>query len=139
MARLEGTRGGGYLVHHFTPSVLELTHNLTSMLFPPCPEPLTITGPTARPECIFAPRRLAKLVWRPLESRAPDLFNFIENFSFDWREYRQLLGDLAGAGGLEAAACRWLLHNQTLQGQEAESRQTHKVKTFSVESAKYSK
>ena len=33
-----------------------------------------------------------QVVWKPVQNRAPDLFNFIENFSFDWGEYVELLG-----------------------------------------------
>ena len=27
---------------------------------------------------------MTQVVWKPVQNRAPDLFNFIENFSFDY-------------------------------------------------------
>ena len=57
-------------------------------------------------------------MWKPVQNRAPDLFNFIENFSFDWGEYVALLElytRLAGAGRageqlIRQVACAWLNH-----------------------------
>ena len=59
-------------------------------------------------------------MWKPVQNRAPDLFNFIENFSFDWGEYVALLElytRLAGAGAgrgreqlIGEVACAWLNH-----------------------------
>lgn len=65
---------------------------------------------------------MTQVVWKPVQNRAPDLFNFIENFSFDWGEYVELLGlytELANSSEVEedvmwSAACSWLKHDVEL-------------------------
>ena len=60
---------------------------------------------------------LPQVVWKPVQNKAPDLYNFIENFSFDWGEYITLLDMFNQADEtedqedlLERVACAWLNH-----------------------------
>ena len=74
----------------YFPPILTIKHNLTAVLFKGCQDPL-IFIPDLEPECIFTAKRLAKVAWKPVQNRAPELFNFIENFSFEYPEYIELL------------------------------------------------
>ena len=72
-----------------------------------------------------------QVVWKPVQNRAPDLFNFIENFSFDWGEYVELLGlyTALARGSKEekeeevlwSAACSWLKHGIELPDNKTQS------------------
>ena len=48
------------MVLHYAPSILAHTHNLTAVLFPECEDPL-VERPDNKPECMFAPSRMAKV------------------------------------------------------------------------------
>ena len=116
----ENTRkeGNSFVVLHYAPSILTIKHNLTALLFPDCQDPL-IFRPDIKPECLFTANRLAKVAWKPVQNRAPELFNFIENFSFEYEEYMELLElynhmvDMKKSTNLEKIACEWLKHNHT--------------------------
>ena len=88
----EDTRkeGNSFVILHYFPPILTIKHNLTAVLFQDCQDPL-IFRPDLEPECIFTAKRLAKVAWKPVQNRAPELFNFIENFSFEYAEYIELL------------------------------------------------
>ena len=129
---------------HYSPSVLTARFNLSRVFFPLCQDPLVLRDGN-KAECMFSPRRIAKVanykeqmlpisihlcnwfqvVWKPIQTKAADLYSFIENFHFDQREYMRLLqmfneekniGVLpAGEKGprpdlLERVACDWLTH-----------------------------
>ena len=57
--------GGGpsYLVFHYSPSVLTARFNLSQVFFPLCAEPLLLRD-DSQPECMFSPRRRAKVETR---------------------------------------------------------------------------
>ena len=82
--------GNSFVVLHYAPSILTIRHNLTALLFPDCHDPL-ILRPEIKPECLYTANRLAKVAWKPVQSRAQELFNFLENFSFEYEEYMELL------------------------------------------------
>ena len=110
--------GNSFVVLHYAPSILTIKHNLTALLFPDCQDPL-IFRPDIKPECLFTANRLAKVAWKPVQNRAPELFNFIENFSFEYEEYMELLElynhmvAMEKSTNLEKIACEWLKHNHT--------------------------
>ena len=72
---------------------------------------------------------MTQVVWKPVQNRAPDLFNFIENFSFDWGEYVELLGlytELATRFEEEEeviwrTACAWLKHDTELPDNQSQA------------------
>ena len=82
--------GNSFVILHYFPKILTIKHNLTAVLFKGCQDPI-IFIPDLEPECIFTAKRLAKVAWKPVQNRAPELFNFIENFSFEYAEYIELL------------------------------------------------
>ena len=60
-------------------------------------------------------------MWKPVQNKSPDLFNFIENLSFDWGEFVELL-ELFSNMSITAksetvddlladVACEWLNHD----------------------------
>ena len=53
--------GNPFVVLHYHPSELTLKYNLTDFLFPPCSNPLTLTNMQTEPQCLYAPRRMAKV------------------------------------------------------------------------------
>ena len=74
---------------------------------------------------------MTQVVWKPVQNRAPDLFNFIENFSFDMGEYVAVLERYtelvtkSGAGEKEEevmwrAACDWLRHDIELPDNQSQ-------------------
>ena len=58
--RSSRAENNSYCVFHYTPSVLTAKYNLSAILFPECEDPL-IERPDNKPECMFAPNRLAKV------------------------------------------------------------------------------
>ena len=52
--------GNSYLVFHYTPSVLTARFNLSMVFFPLCEDPLSLRD-DSQPECLFSPRRIAKV------------------------------------------------------------------------------
>ena len=52
--------GNSYILLHYTPSFLTAKYNLSLVLFPDCEDPL-IHRVDNQPECMFAPRRMAKV------------------------------------------------------------------------------
>jgi len=111
-------QGNSFVVLHYEPSILTHKHDLTALLFPDCQDPL-IFRPDMKPECLFRANRLAKVAWKPVQNRAPELFNFIENFSFEYEEYIELLdlyNNMSKTNNfttMDQIACRWLRHNHT--------------------------
>ena len=62
-----------------------------------------------------------------MQNKAPDLYNFIENFNFDWGEFHTLLEmynkeessgllEVEEESLLEKVACDWLKHEVVIQG-----------------------
>ena len=151
MCRTSIEAGNSYSVLHYTPSILTAKYNFSLVLFPDCEDPL-IHRVDNQPECMFAPRRMAKVsvyfvslkienvqnrvesllfsqvVWKPVQNKAPDLYNFIENFNFDWGEFHTLLEmynkaeestgllEVEEESLLENVACAWLNHEVVIQG-----------------------
>ena len=72
MDRLDGA-GENYLVLSHTPSTLTSRHALTPLMFPACRDPL-LRRDEADINCLYAPHRLAKVVWSPVQNEAPALF-----------------------------------------------------------------
>ena len=72
MTRLEGA-GASYLVLSHTPSTLISRHTLTPVMFPACRDPLLRRDDTDI-NCLYAPHRLAKVVWSPVQNEAPALY-----------------------------------------------------------------
>ena len=72
-----------------------------------------------------------QVVWKPVQNKAPDLYNFIENFSFDWGEYIDLLEMFNeaedGESHMEDVACAWLNHEVV----------SHSLDHFSQEKTEY--
>ena len=118
----ESTRlqGNSFVVLHYAPSILTIRHNLTALLFPDCHDPL-ILRPEIKPECLYTANRLAKVAWKPVQSRAQELFTFLENFGFEYEEYIELLlsytniMDNSNTTTIYDVACEWLKHNHTSQ------------------------
>ena len=54
-------------------STVTLRHSLVPVMFPPCRDPL-LRRDTADTHCVYAPNRLAKVVWAPVQNEAPALF-----------------------------------------------------------------
>ena len=79
-----------YLVLHYYPSILASRHKLQPMLVPLCQDPL-LQHDRSNPACFFNVNRLAKVVWMPVQKEAPKLYNFIQHFSFHFKEYIELL------------------------------------------------
>ena len=62
-----------FLLLHYTPSSLILKHQLKSVMFPACKDPLLRRDGTDA-HCVYAPNRLAKVVWSPVQNEAPSLY-----------------------------------------------------------------
>ena len=60
MFRSSVAEQNSFMVLHYAPSILAHTHNLTAVLFPECEDPL-VERPDNKPECMFAPSRMAKV------------------------------------------------------------------------------
>ena len=124
--------GNSFVVLHYAPSILTIRHNLTAILFPDCKDPL-ILRPKIKPECLYTANRLAKIAWKPVQSRAQELFNFLENFSFEYEEYIELLTsyntmmkmNTSTENSLEDVACAWLKHNHTSHLYDHNTKQRH--------------
>ena len=75
IVRLEGA-GASYLVLSHTPSTLISRHALTPVMFPACRDPLLRRDDTDI-NCLYAPHRLAKVVWSPVQNEAPALYRSV--------------------------------------------------------------
>ena len=62
-----------FLVLHYTPSTLILKYHLRSVMFPACKDPL-LRRDGSDAHCVYAPNRLAKVVWSPVQNEAPSLY-----------------------------------------------------------------
>ena len=125
-----------FLLLHYTPSTLILKYQLKSVMFPACKDPL-LRRDGSDAHCVYAPNRLAKVVWSPVQNEAPSLYRslpllrisrrrefylilifskrFIQHFGFSYSEYVQLLTTynthLESGGSpvdYHGVACSWL-------------------------------
>ena len=62
-----------FMVLHYTPSTLTRNYSLTPLMFPACKDPL-FRKDDSDLNCAYAPNRLAKVVWDPVQNEAPALF-----------------------------------------------------------------
>lgn len=62
-----------FLLLHYSPSTLILRYGLRSVMFPSCKDPLLRRDGTDS-HCVYAPNRLAKVVWSPVQNEAPALY-----------------------------------------------------------------
>ena len=62
-----------FLLLHYTPSTLILKYQLRSVMFPACKDPL-LRRDGSDAHCVYAPNRLAKVVWSPVQNEAPSLY-----------------------------------------------------------------
>ena len=99
---------------HFSPSALVLKHHLAPILFPPCKDPL-LQRNHRDPACYYASNRLAKVVWKHLQTAASELYTFIQAFGFgSYEEYVDLLRlHVLSENALEEAdyeetVCSWM-------------------------------
>ena len=65
-----------YLVLHHTPSTLTLRYSMSPVMFPACKDPL-LRRDDRDITCVYAPNRLAKVVWSPVQNEAPALFRWV--------------------------------------------------------------
>ena len=121
-----------FLLLHYTPSTLILKYQLRSVMFPACKDPL-LRRDGSDAHCVYAPNRLAKVVWSPVQNEAPSLYRFlpgespefyliffsikrfIQHFGFSYSEYVQLLTTYnthlesgGSPGDYQDVACSWL-------------------------------
>ena len=103
-----------FLVLHYSPSTLILRYGLRSVMFPTCKDPL-LRRDGSDSHCVYAPNRLAKVVWSPVQNEAPALFRFVQHFGFSYPEYVELLrsynSQLESGGDpddYDHVACSWL-------------------------------
>ena len=61
------------LVLHYPPSTLTTGYSMLPLMFPACNDPL-LRRDSSDTNCIYAPNRLAKVVWSPVQNEAPALF-----------------------------------------------------------------
>ena len=100
-----------FLVLHPDPSILSVKFSLQPLLAPICPDPL-LQRDKSNPACYFAPKKLSKLSWSPIEISAPALFTFLQLFSFSSEEYTNLLGfTTSDSSKDENQACEWMQAN----------------------------
>ena len=62
-----------FLLLHYTPSSLILKYRLRPVMFPACKDPL-LRRDGSDAHCVYAPNRLAKVVWSPVQNEAPSLY-----------------------------------------------------------------
>ena len=62
-----------FMVLHYTPSTLTRNYSLSPLMFPACKDPL-LRRDDSDLNCAYAPNRLAKVVWSPVQNEAPALF-----------------------------------------------------------------
>ena len=62
-----------FLLLHYSPSTLILRYGLRSVMFPSCKDPL-LRRDGSDAHCVYAPNRLAKVVWSPVQNEAPSLY-----------------------------------------------------------------
>ena len=62
-----------FLLLHYTPSTLILKYQLKSVMFPACKDPL-LRRDGSDAHRVYAPNRLAKVVWSPVQNEAPSLY-----------------------------------------------------------------
>ena len=115
--------GASYLVLHQTPSVLTLKHSLIPIMFPECKDPLLHRDDTDT-NCLYTPKRLAKVVWGPVRDEAPAFYRFIQNFGLSYEEYCQLLQTYnykvksESLTNFDEIVCEWLKQNTSISSEE---------------------